>query len=153
MSVRLRSVRDMNSRTIELTRLDQDLAVLARAEQLLAHSDEVGLSDPRTSYELIHRAALKAAGVLVTRANRSRRRRLPLNVWTALTRLGGDGRAWAQEATVFVVERDRLDRDQQATPDPDLLARHRDLTAAHIESVRQVLVDALLPAEAVALAG
>jgi hypothetical protein len=153
MSVPLRSVPDMNTRTIELTRLDQDLAVLARAEQLLAQADRTSHDDPRTSYELIHRAALKAAGVLVTRANRTRRRRLPLNVWTALDRLGGAQRTWAQEAAEFVVERDRLDRDPHAEPDPVLLARHRDLTAAHVEAVRDLLVDDLMPAEVVALAG
>ena len=40
--------------------------------------------DPREAFELIHRAALRGAGIIVARANRDRRRRLPLNVWTAL---------------------------------------------------------------------
>jgi hypothetical protein len=153
MSVSPSSVMAMTTQPAELIHLDQDLAALERAEALLARAREIADSDPRGSYELVHRAALRTAGVLVTRANRSRRRKLPLNVWTALERMGGERRRWAEDASRFVVERDRLDRDARATPDPVLLALHRDGTAARIAQVREELLEDLLPAGAVALAG
>ncbi|MBK0330527.1 hypothetical protein I8D64_03840 [Brachybacterium sp. MASK1Z-5] len=143
----------MTTHTAELVHLDQDLAALERAEAMLARAQELAGTDPRASYELVHRAALRTAGVLVTRANRTRRRKLPLNVWTALDRMGGDRRRWAEDASRFVVERDRLDRDQRATPDPVLLALHREGTRARIAQVREELLASLAPSEAVALAG
>lgn len=153
MSVGLITVEDMNTRTRDLVLLDQDLSALARAEDLLSQAEQVRTSDPRACYELIHRAALRSAGVLVTRANRARRRKLPLNVWTALDRIGGPGRAWAQDAAQFVVERDRLDRDPAAIPDPELLEHHHATTRARITSVKEELLSDLASPQAVALAG
>ncbi|PWH06781.1 hypothetical protein DEO23_07650 [Brachybacterium endophyticum] len=143
----------MTTHTAELLHLDQDLAALETAQALLSRARDIEHGDPRGSYELVHRAALRTAGVLVTRANRTRRRKLPLNVWTALDRMGGERRRWAESAARFVVERDRLDRDSRAIPDPYLLALHRESTSERIDQVRRELLDSLAPSEAVALAG
>jgi hypothetical protein len=83
--------------------------------------------------------------VVVARANRTRRRRLPLNVWTALDRIGGPGRAWAEASTRFVVERDRLDRHPGALPDPELLAEHQAATRERIDTVRAALFEPAVP--------
>ncbi|MCL6422058.1 hypothetical protein Bequi_01415 [Brachybacterium sp. JHP9] len=143
----------MNSSRLELIRLDQDLAALERAQQLLHQARSVRRDDPRAAFELIHRSALRTAGVLVARANRTRRRSLPLNVWKALDRMGASTRPWALEASAFVAERDRLDRDQHAVPDPQLLQAHLEGTAHRIASVRAQLLSELTSSSAVALAG
>lgn len=120
----------------DLARLDADLHALERARALLREGELRAASDPRAAFELTHRAALKAAGVVIEQANRERRRRLPLNVWTALARCGLEQRRWAQEAAPFVAERARLDADSTAQPDPRLLAEHRAMTARRIEAIR-----------------
>lgn len=129
-----------------LARVDEDQAALLRARELLATGEALRASDPRAAYESIHRAALRGAGVLVTRANRSRRRKLPLNVWNALERIGGPARERSAELAPFVLERARLDLDPDALPDPELLERHREATAAHLEQVgREILSDLETP--------
>lgn len=135
---------------IRLAQLDQDQAALQRARSLLQDARDRAEDEPRAAFELVHRAALRGAGVLVTRANRRRRRKLPLNVWTALERIGGADRAAQLEP--LVAERGRLDRDPSAQPDALLLDRHLDQTADHIEQVAAQLTDEL-PEPMTALAG
>ena len=69
--------RDARSRRLLLAQLDQDQADLERARELLRQGQELSPVAPREAYELVHRAALRGAGVLVARANREPRRRLP----------------------------------------------------------------------------
>lgn len=126
-----------------LRELDHDQAELDRARALLAQGRALQEGDPRGSFEQVHRAALRAAGVLVARANRRRKRSLPLNVWSALERIGGPARERAEEMSELVAERARLDRRLQELPDPALLAQHIERTAAHIDEVAASLVDDL----------
>lgn len=139
------------SRRLRLARLDQDQADLERARELLRQGRSQQAAAPRESFELVHRAALRGAGVLVSRANRERRRALPLNVWTALERLGGQDAQRAQQLAPFVAERARLDRDDSARPDPELLRRHLEGTAAHLELIAERLL-ADLPSHVAELA-
>lgn len=134
---------DARSRRLLLAQLDQDQADLERARDLLQQGRMLEGIDPREGFELVHRAALRGAGVLVARANRARRRRLPLNVWTALERLGGEGAERAEALRPLVAERARLDRDARALPAPELLRRHLDETAAHLDHVARELVSDL----------
>lgn len=136
-----------------LRRLDAQLDVLDRAEALLREGEALRASDPRAAYEAIHRAALRAAGVVVARANEERRRRLPLNAWKALARIGGVHRDWAEEMVELVAERDRLARRSDAVPDPQLLERHRELTARRIVAVREEVLQASLPEDLSSLTG
>ena len=129
---------------LRLARLDQDQADLERARDLLRQGRSRREDDPRAAFELVHRAALRGAGVLVSRANRERRRALPLNVWTALERLGGP-------LAPLVAERARLDRDGSARPDPELLRSHLEGTAAHLELIAERLLEDL-PARVTELA-
>lgn len=131
------------SQRLRLARLDQDQADLERARDLLHRGRAQLEDDPREAFELIHRAALRGAGVLVSRANRERRRALPLNVWTALERLGGQDAERAEQLGPLVAERMRLDRDGSAQPDPDLLRSHVAETAAHLEEIAQRLLEDL----------
>src|SRR5690625_1791161 len=91
-----------------LARLDADQACLQRARQLLQQGRALSATEPRDAFELAHRAALRGAGVLVTRANRERRRPLPLNVWRALERIGGSAAERSAELTELVAARERL---------------------------------------------
>lgn len=136
---------DSGTRSLRLllARLDQDQADLDRARDLLRQGSESVETAPRESFELIHRAALRGAGVLVSRANRERRRALPLNVWTALDRLGGQDALRAEQLAPLVAERARLDRDGSAQPDPELLRRHLEETSAHLEVIAQRLLEGL----------
>ena len=135
-----------------LARLDADQACLQRARQLLQQGRALSATEPRDAFELAHRAALRGAGVLVTRANRERRRPLPLNVWRALERIGGSAAERSAELTELVAERERLDRDPSAHPDPVLLERHLEQTARHLEQVADLLLEEL-PGPLTALAG
>lgn len=135
--------RDARSLRLLLAQLDQDQADLERARELLRQGQELSPVAPREAFELVHRAALRGAGVLVARANRERRRRLPLNVWTAMSRLGAEQAARADQLAPLVTERMRLDRDGSALPDPDLLRRHIEETSAHLEQIAQQLLDGL----------
>ena len=81
--------------------------------------------------------------MLVARANRERRRALPLNVWTALERLGGEEARRAETIGPLVAERTRLDRDASALPDPELLAQHLEGTATHLDRVAEKLLEGL----------
>ena len=128
---------------LRLARLDQDQADLERARDLLQQAHSSVQEDPREAFELTHRAALRGAGVLVARANRERRRPLPLNVWTALARLGGEDAERAEALAPLVSERMRLDRDPSAVPDPVLMERHLEETAAHLVHVSQRLLEDL----------
>lgn len=136
---------DSGTRSLRLllARLDQDQADLDRARDLLRQGSALLEIAPRESFELIHRAALRGAGVLVSRANRERRRALPLNVWTALERLGAEDALRAEQLAPLVAERARLDRDGSALPDPELLHRHLEDTSAHLERVAQRLLEGL----------
>ena len=131
---------DARSRRLLLAQLDQDQADLERARDLLQQARILEGIDPREGFELVHRAALRGAGVLVARANRSRRRRLPLNVWTALEKLGGEEAERAEALRPLVAERSRLDRDAHALPAPELLRRHLEETSAHLDHVARELV-------------
>ncbi|MGY5763818.1 SAV_6107 family HEPN domain-containing protein [Brachybacterium sp. DNPG3] len=135
-----------------LAHFDADQVDLHRARTLLAEGEALLEQDPREAFELIHRAALRGAGVLVARANRRRRRRLPLNVWTALARIDTEGRERAAELAPLVAERARLDHDPLAQPEPVLLGDHLDGTRAHLRRVGEILLDDL-PMEITALAG
>lgn len=128
---------------LRLARLDQDQADLERARDLLAQGRSLLEVDPRGAFELTHRAALRGAGVLVSRANRERRRALPLNVWSALERLGGQDAERAAQLAPLVAERARLDREAAAQPDPELLHSHLEATAAHLEAIAQRLLEDL----------
>ncbi len=134
---------DARSLRLLLARLDQDQADLERARQLLQQARELTAVAPREAFELVHRAALRGAGVLVARANRERRRALPLNVWTALERLGGEEAERAEALGPLVAERTRLDRDSSALPDPRLLEQHLADTAAHLDRVAETLLEGL----------
>lgn len=136
----------------QLARLDEDQAGVERARLLLAEGERVAATDPREAFELVHRAALRGAGVLVQRANRERRRRLPLNVWTALERLGGEAAQRAQQMAPMVAERARLERTPGAVPDPLLLRCHIERTGQHLAAVAEHLLDDM-PQGVVALAG
>jgi hypothetical protein len=135
------TVTDARSVRLRLARLDQDQADLERARDLLRQGRNLTEEDPREAYELVHRAALRGAGVLVSRANRERRRALPLNVWAALERLGGRDAERAARLGPLVDERMRLDRDSSALPDPDLLRRHLEETAAHLDEIAPRLLE------------
>lgn len=139
-----------SARTL-MARLDEDLAGLERARFLLAEGERAAGTSPREAYELVHRAALRGAGVLVQRANRERRRRLPLNVWSALERLGGAAAERSVQMVPLVAERARLQRCPEAVPDPELLRRHIELTDRHLATVSQQLLDGM-PEGVVALA-
>lgn len=134
---------DARSLRLLLARLDQDQADLERARQLLQQARELAGIAPREAFELAHRAALRGAGVLVARANRERRRALPLNVWTALDRLGGEDAERSDAIAPLVAERARLDRDHAALPDPGLLEQHLEGTAAHLDRVAERLLEDL----------
>ncbi len=134
---------DARSLRLLLARLDQDQADLERARQLLQQAQELAPVAPREAFEVVHRAALRGAGVLVARANRERRRALPLNVWAALERLGGEEAERAAMLDPLVAERTRLDRDSAALPDPELLARHLEGTATHLDRVAEKLLEGL----------
>ncbi|EYT50180.1 hypothetical protein JOD52_000812 [Brachybacterium muris] len=140
-----------SARTL-MAHLDEDLAGLERARSLLAEGERTAGTSPREAFELVHRAALRGAGVLVQRANRERRRRLPLNVWTALERLGGESAERAVQMAPLVAERARLERCPEAAPDPDLLRCHIEHTGRHLAVVSQQLLDGM-PQGVVALAG
>lgn len=143
---------DGRSLRLRLAHLDQDQADLDRARELLRLGREAAADDPREAFELVHRSALRGAGILVARANRDRRRRLPLNVWTALERLGGAEAERASALPPLVAERARLDRDPSAHPDPQLLGEHLRETAEHLDEVsRRLLAD--LPDHVTSLAG
>lgn len=137
---------------IQLAQLDEDQAALDRARQLLQHGRELSTSQPRDAYELAHRAALRGAGVLVTRSNRERKRKLPLNVWKALERIGGSAAERAAELTELVAERDRLSHHPSAQPDALLLARHLEQTQRHLDQIAEQLLSEL-PGHLTALAG
>lgn len=143
---------DARSIRLRLAHLDQDQADLERARQLLQLGRASFEDDPREAFELVHRAALRGAGILVARANRDRRRKLPLNVWTALERLDEEDARRALELAPFVTERGRLDRDSTAQPDPHLLQHHIEQTAQHLQSVSERLLSDL-PDSMTALAG
>lgn len=134
---------DARSLRLRLARLDQDQADLERARELWEQGDELRPVAPREAFELVHRAALRGAGVLVARANRERRRALPLNVWTALERLGGEDAERAGRLAPLVAERARLDRDGSALPEPALLEQHLEETAAHLAQISQRLLEDL----------
>lgn len=134
---------DARGLRLRLAQLDQDQADLERARELLRQGRELAPVEPRAAFELVHRSALRGAGVLVSRANRERRRRLPLNVWTAMERLGGEDAERAESLAPLVSERMRLDRDDSAQPDPELLERHLTGTAKHLELIAQRLLDGL----------
>ena len=134
---------DARSLRLRLAQLDQDQANLERARHLWAQGSELSRVAPREAFELIHRAALRGAGVLVARANRARRRALPLNVWTAMERMGGEDAQRAEDLAPLVAERMRLDRDCSALPDPALLERHLGETAAHLDRISQRLLEDL----------
>lgn len=136
----------------QLRHLDADLEMLERAQLLLEEAESAARARPREAFELSHRAALRIAGVLVARANRGRRRPLPLNAWRALEMIGGAAAERAREMTVLVRERDRLDLDDRAQPDRDLLLHHLRSTRRHLEEVRAELIGDL-PTSALALAG
>lgn len=135
-----------------LARFDEDMAMLERARALWGQAERCVAADPREAFELVHRAALRGAGVLVVRANRERKRKLPLNVWTALGRVDAAGALRAAEMAPLVAERARLERLPEALPDPLLLRRHLELTRVHLEEVAEVLLGDL-PAPMAALAG
>ena len=128
---------------LRLAQLDQDQADLERARDLLRQGRELAESQPREAFELVHRAALRGAGVLVSRANRERRRALPLNVWNALERLGGEDAERAEQLAPLVVERRRLDRGGATLPEPELLHLHLEQTEVHLEAVSRRLLDDL----------
>ena len=134
---------DARSLRLRLAQLDQDQADLERARQLWAQGRELSEVAPREAFELVHRAALRGAGVLVARANRARRRALPLNVWAAMERMGGEDAERAERLAPLVAERTRLDRDGSALPDPALLERHLEETSAHLARISQRLLEDL----------
>ena len=137
---------------MRLARFDEDQASLQRARDLLAQGRARIGQDPRGAFELIHRSALRGAGVLVARADRSRKRKLPRNVWIALERIGGEAAERAIQIRPYVAERVHLERDQAAQPDPLLLRRHLEETAQHLDRIADLLVEDL-PAPIAALAG
>lgn len=137
---------------IHLAQLDEDQASLDRARQLLQQGRQLSAAQPRDAYELVHRAALRGAGVLVTRANRERKRKLPLNVWKALERIGGRAAERAAELTELVAERERLSHDPSAQPDALLLERHLEHTQRHLDQIAEQLLSEL-PGRLTALAG
>lgn len=130
---------------VALRRLEAALSALDQAEQLLERAQEMRGTDPRASFELVHRAALKGAGVVIEQANRERKRPLPLNAWTALARLGGVHREWAVSAEPMVAERARLDAGEGVQVRMDLLDAHCAATAQRLAAVRAEITLALLP--------
>lgn len=151
-SARARGTIPLPAPDLNLAWLDEDLADLQCARELLAQGSGLQREDPRAAFEAVHRAALRGAGILVRQANRERRRKLPLNVWTALARIGGEAAERAGELEPLVIERARLERDTHAEPDPLLLRRHLEQTAAHLDLIGQLLVPQL-PSHLPALAG
>lgn len=144
--------RERSARTVraELARLDAALVTLERSESLLLQARSLSTEDPRAAFELVHRAALRAAGVVIDEANRSRKRRLPLNAWVALSRCGEVHRAWGEEAAPLVAERARLAAHPDAPADAALLQAHLRMTSQRIAAVRAEVTLALLPPTAAA---
>ena len=68
---------------------------------------------------------------------------LPLNVWAAMERMGGEDSERAERLAPLVAERTRLDRDSSALPDPALLERHLEETSAHLARISQRLLEDL----------
>ncbi|MCS6712391.1 hypothetical protein JSY14_10275 [Brachybacterium sp. EF45031] len=132
----------MTAVTARARRLDAELDRLAQAQRLLARARGARAEAPRDAFALSHLAALRGAGILVRRAAATRRRRLPLNVWQALHRVGGEDAAWAQQMEPLVREGERLERSERHHPDPRLLAQHLELTAAALARIEQELLGA-----------
>ncbi|CAM4193010.1 hypothetical protein M3A96_06915 [Helcobacillus massiliensis] len=78
-----------------------------RIEQQLDRAEQLIGEDRAQAFETCHRAALATAGIMRDRANQERRRPLPLNAWTALSRLGTVHRVRAAEVEPFVQLRAR----------------------------------------------
>lgn len=142
---RVTPARPVRSVRADLDRLDHALAQLERAERQVAEAEALLAADPRAAFELAHRGALRAAGVVIEQANRSRSRRLPLHAWTALSRCGTHHRRRAEAAAPMVAERARLDRDPTAQPDPAMVEQHCRATREHIEGIRAEVIMTLLP--------
>lgn len=88
----LREIRQLNASLDRLDALETDIR----------ESSAEGELNVAERFERVHRAALKVAGLAIERANAQRKRKLPLNVWQALERMGGVHRVRAREAARFV---------------------------------------------------
>lgn len=93
-------------------------------------------------FEHVHRAALKVAGLAIERANAQRKRKLPLNVWKALERMGGKHRERAREAARFVELRRVAGNYWEPTGaigERDVL-EHAEHTLAYLHEVKEELL-------------
>ncbi|SHW89831.1 Uncharacterised protein [Mycobacteroides abscessus subsp. abscessus] len=88
----LREIRQLNASLDRLETLETDIRESSAEEEM----------NVAERFERVHRAALKVAGLAIERANAQRKRKLPLNVWQALERMGGVHRVRAREAARFV---------------------------------------------------
>ncbi|MDO5646177.1 MAG: hypothetical protein Q4G21_10905 [Dermabacter sp.] len=128
-----------------LDQLDAIATDLARIDDA-ARSAEPG-QECASSFEQVHRGALKVAGIVKERANAQRKRPLPLNVWRAIARCGGVHQARALEVEPFVRLRQRAEASTQHAAQisaADVRA-HVAGTLAHMDAVRAELMGIAQP--------
>ncbi|MGX6404167.1 hypothetical protein [Dermabacter hominis] len=128
----LREIRELNA---DLDRLE------AFEAEIHASLNEAGVSAAER-FERVHRAALKIAGLAIRRANTQRKRKLPLNVWVALERMGGMHRARAREAARFVELRRSAEHYWEHTSriSQQDVQEHAEQTLAYVHSVKEELL-------------
>lgn len=126
----------------EIRQLNADLDQLEDLEVAIRGSLGEGDMCAAERFEHVHRAALKVAGLAIERANAHRKRKLPLNVWKALERMGGKHRERAREAARFVELRRAAGNYWEPTGaigERDVL-EHAEHTLAYLHEVKEELL-------------
>lgn len=120
---------------------NRDLDVLEELERMLLV--DVPGETLWDEFERVHRVALKSAGVVRDRANRERKRPLPLNVWVALGRLGARHKERAAEVAKFVAVRQRAEASRigETLVTRELVEEHRAGTLEYVRSLYAEMMD------------
>ncbi|MDU2596793.1 MAG: hypothetical protein E7C78_00785 [Dermabacter sp.] len=126
----------------EIRQLNASLDRLETLETDIRESSAEGEMNVAERFERVHRAALKVAGLAIRRANAHRKRKLPLNVWVALERMGGMHRARAREAARFVELRRSSEHYWEHTSriSQQDVQEHAEQTLAYLHSVKEELL-------------
>lgn len=125
----------------EIRQLNASLDRLETLETDIRESSAEGEMNVAERFERVHRAALKVAGLAIRRANAHRKRKLPLNVWVALERMGEcTGRA--REAARFVELRRSSEHYWEHTSriSQQDVQEHAEQTLAYLHSVKEELL-------------